>query len=306
MKKILVVGGAGFIGSTLTRKLKEQNNEVVIIDNLITGKKENIDKDIIFIEKDIVNITINTKFDEIYHLGSLASPIFYQQYPLETIKVNTIGSINLLEYAKENNSRILFTSTSEIYGNPIIHPQTEEDWGNVNPFGPRSCYDEAKRCGEAIFYTFKEKYNVAIRIARIFNTYGPYMFKNDGRVVSNFIINAVNNKPLKIYGTGNQTRSFCYVDDTVDCLIKLMNSDYSRPINIGNPTEITIKQLANEVINITKSNSTIKYIDGLIDDPNRRKPDISLAEKELNWRPKYNLKEGLEKTIEYFKNKGDF
>lgn len=298
---VLVVGGAGFIGANLIKKLKEQDHEITVIDNLITGSIKNVidEKDIQFINADICKYSIKDKYDQIYHLGSLASPKYYKQYPLQTIKVNTIGSMNLLEYARQTNAQVLFTSTSEIYGSPLVHPQEEKYWGNVNSFGERSCYDEAKRCGEAIFYTYKKKYDVQIRIARIFNTYGPYMLPDDGRVVSNFIVSAYHKRPLVIYGDGQQTRSFCYVDDMVNGLIKLMNSNYTDPINLGNPHEITIYELATKILQYTNSGSKIEYIEESIDDPCRRQPDISLAAKVLDWYPKVVLEDGLKKTIEY-------
>ncbi len=306
--KILITGGAGFLGSHLCKFLLEKNNEVICLDNFFTGQRENIielSKNPAFkvVPHDIVN-PLNVEeigsVDQIYNLACPASPIHYQFDPIETIKANTQGVINVLEFAKLNGARILQSSTSEIYGNPLEHPQKESYWGNVNTFGPRSCYDEGKRVAETLFREYGNKFRIPIRIARIFNTYGPNMDKDDGRVVSNFIIQAIKNKPITVYGSGNQTRSFCYVDDLIKGLYNLMNSDCGTPTNIGNPVEFTILELAKNIIELLDSKSEIIYKTLPIDDPTRRKPDISKAKKLLNWEPKIPLKKGLEDTIKYF------
>lgn len=309
--RILVTGGAGFIGSNLCKfLLKEEKNEVICLDNFFTGSPRNIKeltknprfsvfkKDIIEpLDKDYFG-----KIDQIYNLACPASPIHYQLDPIETIKANTLGIVNLLDFAKLNNATILQSSTSEIYGDPLEHPQKESYRGNVNTLGPRACYDEGKRLAETLFSDYHRKFKLPIRIARIFNTYGPNMDAEDGRVVSNFINQALEEKPITIYGEGNQTRSFCYIDDLVLGLSKLMNTDYISPINLGNPGEFTINELAKKVIYFTNSKSEIIYNDLPQDDPRQRKPDISKAKEILNWEPKINLEEGLLKTISYFKS----
>ncbi len=303
---ILVTGGSGFIGNHLCRKLLSQGNNVICIDNNFTGKEDNI-KDLLenpnftFKLHDVVE-SFDIKVDQIYQLACPASPKAYQVDPIFTLKTNFLGTLNCLENAHKYGSRILLTSTSEIYGNPKINPQNEEYWGNVNPIGIRSCYDEGKRISETLMMDFHRKNLTDIRIARIFNTYGPKMDQDDGRVVSNFIVQCLTNSNITIYGDGSQTRSFCYIDDTVEGLIALMNQESSiGPINIGNPNEITVGTLANIVKNMcVKTRSEIIYKDLPSDDPTRRRPDITKAKKYLNWEPRIELKYGLEKTIEYF------
>jgi UDP-glucuronate decarboxylase len=305
-KTILVTGGAGFIGSHLCEFLLSKKERVICVDNLFTGNKKNIEHlfknpDFLFIEHDIIEpLYIKEKIDQIYNCACPASPIHYQKNPVRTIKANTIGVINILGLAKAHKARILQTSTSEVYGDPLEHPQKETYRGNVNPIGPRACYDEGKRAAETLFFDYKRSHNLEIRVARIFNTYGPRMAPNDGRVVSNFILQALANKDITIYGNGAQTRSFCYVSDLVEGLYKLMNSKNTGPINLGNPIELTIKQIAEKIIAMTKSKSKIIYKPLPEDDPRKRKPDISLARKILKWEPKIKLEDGLEKTIEYF------
>lgn len=305
-KRILVTGGAGFLGSHLCEYLLSIGNEVICIDNLLTASKDNIkpfldDKDFNFLLHDIT-IPFTIYSDEIYNLACPASPIHYQKNPINTIKTNVLGTINVLEMAKLSGASVLQASTSEIYGDPLIHPQVESYWGNVNSFGDRSCYDEGKRVAESLFYDYCKSYNVDIRVARIFNSYGPKMCINDGRVVSNFIIQALTDEDITIYGDGSQTRSFSYVSDTVIGLISLMDSGFRKPINIGNPNEFTIKQLAEKIINLIGSKSKLVYKSLPSDDPCQRKPDISKAIEILGWEPKVQLEEGLEKTIRYFKS----
>lgn len=306
-KKILVTGGAGFIGSHLCKKLLKDKNEVICLDNLFTGSKKNIsklfsNKNFKFINHDVTEPLFLNEIDEIYNLACPASPIQYQKNPIKTIKTCTIGVINMLGLAKKNNAKILQASTSEVYGDPLIHPQNESYNGNVNPIGIRSCYDEGKRCAESLFMDYHREHKLSIKIIRIFNTYGPNMSNNDGRVVSNFIIQALNNKNITIYGNGEQTRSFLYVDDLVDALIKLMNKDdkFIGPVNIGNPIEISIKNLSNKIIKLTNSKSKLVFKDLPSDDPKRRMPNITLAKKKLEWNPTINLDDGLIKTINFF------
>ncbi len=307
MKKILVTGGAGFLGSHLCERLLKNGNEVLCIDNLYTGHKENI-KDLIddsnfkFIEHDITE-PLSIDVDEIYNFACPASPVHYQHDPVKTIKTNVYGTINVLELAKKNMSKIFQASTSEVYGDPDVHPQKENYWGNVNPIGLRSCYDEGKRCAETLFFDYHRQYNLKIKIVRIFNTYGPRMYINDGRVVSNFIIQALNNDPITVNGDGKQTRSFCYVDDLIDGVIKMMNYDdsFRGPVNIGSTDEISIVELANQIINLTNSKSSILHKSLPSDDPRQRQPDIKIAKEKLNWEKKVALEKGLEKTIIYFK-----
>jgi UDP-glucuronate decarboxylase len=311
--KILITGGTGFIGSHLCRKLVKNNNFVICLDNNFTGNIDNI-KDLLnkpnfkFIEHDIINPfnlgEDDNDIEQIYHLACPASPKAYQYDSIKTLKTNFMGTLHLLGIAKKTNARILLTSTSEIYGNPNVHPQSEEYWGNVNPIGIRSCYDEGKRISETLMVEYNRNHNVDIRIARIFNTYGPHMNKDDGRVVSNFINQMLENKDITIYGDGSQTRSFCYVDDTVEGLIRLMNNNETKgPINIGNPNEITIKQLVDILLqHIIDTKSKITYFDLPSDDPEKRRPDIEKAYKYLNWSPMIDLKDGLKYTIDYFLN----
>lgn len=305
MKTILVTGGAGFVGSNLCEKLLK-NNRVLCVDNFQTGRKENIQNlngDFELITHNIQNsLKINENIDEIYNLASPASPPHYQKDPIDTLKTNVLGMINMLDLAKEHDAKILQTSTSEVYGEPLEHPQKESYRGNVNPDGIRACYDEGKRCSETLCFDYNRQYGVEIKVTRLFNTYGPNMDPLDGRVVSNFIIQSLKGENIKIYGDGLQTRSFCYVDDTVDALIKTMNTnkEFTGPLNIGNPGEFTIIELANLVMDKINNGSDLEYCPLPSDDPTRRKPDISLARKELNWSPKIPLDEGLDKTIEYF------
>lgn len=308
-KRILVTGGAGFIGSHLCEKLLEQGNYVVCLDNFFTGSKSNVnhllsDSNFELVEHDIVE-PFDIKVDEIYNLACPASPPHYQYDSVKTTKTSILGIINMLELAKKYNSKILQASTSEVYGNPIVHPQVEGYWGNVNPIGVRSCYDEGKRCAETLMMDYHRQYNVQTRIVRIFNTYGTNMDKNDGRVVSNFIVQALKNEDITIYGDGSQTRSFCYVSDLVDGIIKMMNNsqNFIGPVNLGNPSERTIFDFAKLIIELTNSNSKIVFKSLPADDPIQRKPDITLAKKELNWGPKIDIEKGLEKTIKYFAKK---
>ena len=305
-KTILVTGGAGFIGSHLCKRLLNDGFRVVCMDNLFTGTLQNItefenNNNFEFVNHDITKPFHRNNIDEIYNLACPASPIHYQSNPIKTVKTCTIGVINMLGLAKKNNAKILQASTSEVYGDPEIHPQTENYYGNVNPIGYRSCYDEGKRCAETLFMDYKREHDLDIRIVRIFNTFGPNMTKNDGRVVSNFILQALNNENITVYGDGLQTRSFQYVDDLIEGMIKMMQCNFVGPVNLGNPVELSIKDLANKIIKLTNSSSDIIYNELPEDDPKRRKPDISLALKNLNWSPKYGLDEGLIFTIKYFK-----
>lgn len=304
-RRILVTGGAGFVGSNLVDRLMMEGHEVVVLDNLFTGRKQNVQHwighpNFELIIGDVVN-PIFIEVDQIYHLACPASPPHYQYNPIKTIKTSTEGTLNMLGLAKRVKARMLLTSTSEIYGDPEIHPQPETYWGHVNPIGPRSCYDEGKRVAETMMYAYQVQENVDVRVARIFNTFGPRMHPNDGRVVSNFIIQALQGKPLTIYGEGKQTRSFQYVDDLVDGLIKLMNNEYSQPVNLGNPDEYTIKEFAHLIHDRITSNSTIVYMPATTDDPRQRKPDITIAKREIGWSPRVSVHEGLQKTIEYFR-----
>ncbi|MEA3378999.1 MAG: UDP-glucuronic acid decarboxylase family protein [Nanoarchaeota archaeon] len=308
MKKILVTGGAGFIGSHLCEFLLNKGHRVICIDNFFTSSIDNIknllnDDNFHLIEHDIITpIHIAENIDQIYNLACPASPIHYRFNAIRTIKANTKGVINMLGMAKLHKSRILQASTSEIYGDPIYHPQIEHHRGNVNTIGPRACYDEGKRVAETLFYDYHRQNNVDIRIVRIFNTYGPNMMKNDGRVISNFIIQALNDEDITIYGDGQQTRSFCYVEDLIKGLYKMMNTENIKgPINLGNPGEFTILELAQKIINLTNSNSKIKFFPLPEDDPKIRKPCIDLAKNYLNWEPQIGLDDGLNKTINYFK-----
>tara|TARA_R110000796_G_scaffold216091_1_gene332152 strand:- start:87 stop:1028 length:942 start_codon:yes stop_codon:yes gene_type:complete len=305
--KILVTGGAGFLGSNLCRKLLLEDNEVICVDNLYTGSKKNI-LDLFnydnfeFIRHD-VTFPLYLEIDQIYHLACPASPVQYQRNPVQTIKTCVIGTTNMLGLAKRTGASMLQASTSEIYGDPEIHPQTEDYWGNVNPIGIRACYDEGKRCAETLCMDYKRQYNVDIKIARIFNTYGPMMDINDGRVVSNFIVQALNNEPITVYGDGLQSRSFCFVDDLIDGFIKLINHDGNlSPMNLGNPNEFTIMELANKIIKLTNSKSIIDIKPLPQDDPRQRQPNIAFAKKMLKWQPKVELEEGLSITADWFSN----
>ncbi len=304
-KNILVTGGAGFIGSHLCKALVELGHYVICLDNLFTGSKDNIfelinNPNFEFINHDIVEPFYRDNIDEIFNLACPASPIHYQFNPIKTIKTCTIGVINILGLAKKNNAKIMQASTSEVYGDPKIHPQKEDYYGNVNTIGFRSCYDEGKRCAETLFMDYNREHNLNVKIVRIFNTYGPNMSKNDGRVVSNFITQALNNENITIYGDGSQTRSFQFIDDLIEGLIKMMNSDFTGPVNLGNPVELSMNDLANKIIKLTNSSSKIVYKELPEDDPKRRRPDISLAESMLDWTPLIDLESGLKKTINYF------
>ena len=307
-KRILVTGGAGFLGSHLIDRLLASGHEVLCVDNLFTGTKRNIDHlhgapRFEFIRHD-VTFPLYVEVDEIYNLACPASPVHYQYDPVQTTKTSVHGAINLLGLAKRLKCKILQASTSEVYGDPSIHPQTEAYWGNVNPIGIRSCYDEGKRCAETLFFDYHRQHGVEIKVARIFNTYGPRMHPSDGRVVSNFIVQALKNEPITLYGTGEQTRSFCYVDDLIEGLIRLMSTpkDFAGPVNIGNPSEFTIKALAEYIIEQTGSKSILVFRSLPQDDPRQRQPDISLARERLNWQPRVPLVEGLKPTIAYFRD----
>lgn len=306
--RILITGGAGFIGSHLCERLLGEGNEVLCLDNFFTGRRENIfhllDNPRFELIRHDVTEPILLEVDQIYNLACPASPVHYQYNPVKTVKTSVMGAINMLGLAKRVRARILQASTSEVYGDPLIHPQTEDYWGNVNPIGLRSCYDEGKRLAETLMTDYHRQNNVDIRIARIFNTYGPRMLEDDGRVVSNFIVQALGGKPLTLYGEGEQTRSFCYVDDLLEGLIRLMNVDnLHEPVNLGNPGEFTIKQLAEEVIKICGSESEFTYMPLPADDPRQRKPDITKAQNSLGWNPTIPLREGLTRTVEDFRKR---
>lgn len=309
MKRILVTGGAGFIGSHLCARLLKEGNDVICLDNYFTGNKDNIihligNPRFELVRHDVIN-PYHVEVDQIYNLACPASPIHYQYNPIKTIKTSVMGAINMLGLAKRVNAKILQASTSEVYGDPFVHPQPESYWGNVNTIGIRSCYDEGKRCAETLFMDYYRQNKVRIKIIRIFNTYGPNMHPHDGRVVSNFIVQAIKNEDITIYGEGRQTRSFQYIDDLVEGMIRVMETDdtFTGPINIGNPNEFTIMQLAERVLALTGSKSRIVKMELPADDPQQRKPDITLAKKLLDWEPKVQLDQGLENTINYFKNK---
>jgi len=308
MKKILITGGSGFIGSHLCERLLKEGNEIICMDNFFTGAKQNIvhllDNPNFELFRHDVTMPFSAEVDEIYNLACPASPIHYQFDAIQTVKTSVMGAINVLGLAKRIKAKVLQASTSEVYGDPHIHPQREEYWGNVNPIGIRSCYDEGKRCAETLFMDYHRMNGVKIKVVRIFNTYGTRMHPNDGRVVSNFIIQALHNEDITVYGNGKQTRSFQYVDDLIEGIVRFMNADDSfiGPINIGNPEEYSILELAEEIIRLTKSKSKIIFRPLPQDDPLQRCPDISIAKKELNWEPKVHLKEGLLKTIQYFQS----
>lgn len=307
-KRILVTGGAGFLGSHLCERLLDEGNEVISLDNYFTGQKQNIvhliNNPYFEMIRHDVTMPFYIEVDEIYNLACPASPIHYQFNPIKTIKTSVSGAINMLGLAKRIKSKILQASTSEVYGDPQVHPQREDYWGYVNPIGPRACYDEGKRCAESLFMNYHIQNDVRIKILRIFNTYGPRMHPHDGRVVSNFIVQALKNEDITIYGDGSQSRSFCYVDDLIEAMIRMMNSreEFMGPVNAGNPDEFTIMELAELVMKLTGSRSKLVFKPLPQDDPLQRRPDISLAKKELGWEPTVKLEQGLIKTIEYFKN----
>jgi UDP-glucuronate decarboxylase len=306
--RILVTGGAGFIGSHLARRLLEMGHEVLVVDNFYSSTRRNVqdllgDRNFELLRHD-VTFPLYVEVDQIYHLACPASPIYYQRDPVQTTKTCVHGSINVLGLARRTQAKILLASTSEVYGDPAVHPQEESYWGNVNPIGIRSCYDEGKRCAETLFFDYHRQHKLRIKVARIFNTYGPRMLPNDGRVVSSFIVQALTGKPLTLYGDGSQTRSFCYVDDLVEGLISLMNSsdDVVGPLNLGNPAEFTVLELATKVLNAIGSSSEIVSQPLPADDPVRRRPSIDLAVRHLGWRPTISIDDGLQKTIEYFRS----
>jgi UDP-glucuronate decarboxylase len=305
--RILVTGGAGFLGSNLCNRLVNEGHEVICLDNFFTAQKNNIRKLLSYQNFELVRHDITMPYyaevNQIYNLACPASPPYYQYNPVKTIKTSVMGAINMLGLAKRIKARVLQASTSEIYGNPIVHPQVETYWGNVNPVGIRSCYDEGKRCAETLFFDYWRQSSVDIKVVRIFNTYGPNMHPGDGRVVSNFIVQALKGEDITIYGDGSQTRSFCYVDDLINALILMMNSrrDLTGPVNIGNPEEFTMRELAEKIMSLTESRSKLLFKPLPQDDPKQRKPDITFAKNELDWEPKINLEDGLKETINYFK-----
>jgi len=306
-RRILVTGGAGFLGSHLIDRLLADGHEVLCVDNLFTGSKRNLahlhnQPRFEFVRHDVC-FPLFVEVDQIFNLACPASPVHYQHDPVQTTKVSVHGAINMLGLAKRLKCRIFQASTSEVYGDPSVHPQVESYWGNVNPIGPRSCYDEGKRCAETLFFDYHRQHNLDIKVARIFNTYGPRMHPSDGRVVSNFIIQALSGEPITLYGDGMQTRSFCYVDDLIEGFVRLMNSEdgFTGPVNLGNPDEFTIRQLAELVIEMTGSKSALEFRPLPQDDPMQRRPDISLAREKLGWEPSVKLRQGLERTIDYFR-----
>ncbi len=305
-RRILVTGGAGFLGSHLCERLVADGHEVTCLDNFYTGHRENLSALLGHRRFELIRGDVNEppsfEVDEIYHLACPASPIQYQRNPVRTIRTSVHGTLNLLDIARDAGARILIASTSEVYGDPEVHPQTEEYWGHVNPVGPRACYDEGKRCAEALAVSYARQYGLQVRIARIFNTYGPRLALDDGRVVSNFIVQALRNQPITLYGLGQQTRSFCYVADMIDGLVRLMNSDCNaQPINLGNPAELTIADLAEKVRSLLGSSAPLMYRDLPVDDPRQRQPDIGKARQLLQWEPRVGIEEGLAKTIQYFR-----
>ena len=302
-----MTGGAGFLGSHLCDRLLADDYEVLCVDNYFSGAKQNIQHMLGHPKFDLkrhdVTFPLYVEVDQIYHLACPASPVHYQLDPVQTVKTNVHGTINILGLAKRTRAKVLQASTSEVYGNPEVHPQVENYWGRVNPIGPRACYDEGKRCAETLFFDYQRQHGVEIKVARIFNTYGPRMRPDDGRVISNFIVQALKDEPLTIYGDGRQTRSFCFVDDLIDGLLKLMNAspDFSGPVNLGNPGEFTVGELAEKIIDLVGSKSKISYHPLPVDDPVQRQPDITLAGTALDWRPTVSLEDGLKKSISYFK-----
>jgi UDP-glucuronate decarboxylase len=307
MKRILVTGGAGFLGSHLCERLLNDDNEILCVDNFYTGRRANImhllSNPLFEVLRHDICFPLYVEVDEIYNLACPASPVHYQFDPVQTTKTSVHGAINMLGLAKRVKAKILQASTSEVYGDPKVHPQKETYWGNVNPIGVRSCYDEGKRCAETLFFDYHRQHRLRIKVARIFNTYGPRMHPNDGRVISNFIVQALKGEPLTVYGDGSQTRSFCYVDDMIDAIIRLMDSpdDFTGPVNLGNPREYSILELAHMVLDLTKSRSKIVFKPLPEDDPVQRQPDITLAKEVLRWEPRVGLEDGLKETIRYFK-----
>lgn len=307
-KRILVTGGAGFLGSHLCARLLKDGHDVICADNFFTGAKNNVihlmDNPHFEIMRHDITFPLYVEVDEIYNLACPASPVHYQHDPVQTTKTSVHGAINMLGLAKRVKAKIFQASTSEVYGDPKIHPQTESYWGHVNPIGFRSCYDEGKRCAETLFFDYRRQHNLRIKVARIFNTYGPNMHPNDGRVVSNFIVQALQDKPITIYGDGSQSRSFCYADDLIEAFVRLMDTedDFPGPVNLGNPNEFTIKELAEKIIVLTGSRSKLTFKPLPADDPIQRRPDITLAKEKIGWEPKIELEQGLKSTIRYFEN----
>jgi len=310
-RRILVTGGAGFIGSHLVIRLLDAGHEVLVVDNFYSGSRLNLEAHLanprLELLRHDITFPLYVEVDEIYHLACPASPVFYQRDPVQTTKTSVVGSINMLGLAKRIKAKVLLASTSEVYGDPSVHPQPEGYWGNVNPIGPRSCYDEGKRCAETLFFDYRRQHDLPIKVARIFNTYGPKMRPDDGRVVSNFIMSALNGEPITVYGDGTQTRSFCYVDDLVEGLVRLMKTEHevTGPINIGNPREFTMLELAEQVIRLTASSSAIEFRPLPTDDPTQRRPVIDQARSVLDWSPTVELEQGLQQTIEYFRKFAD-
>jgi len=310
-RRILVTGGAGFIGSHLVIRLLDAGHEVLVVDNFYSGSRLNLEAHLanprLELLRHDITFPLYVEVDEIYHLACPASPVFYQRDPVQTTKTSVVGSINMLGLAKRIKAKVLLASTSEVYGDPSVHPQPEGYWGNVNPIGPRSCYDEGKRCAETLFFDYRRQHDLPIKVARIFNTYGPKMRPDDGRVVSNFIMSALNGEPITVYGDGTQTRSFCYVDDLVEGLVRLMKTahEVTGPINIGNPREFTMLELAEQVIRLTASSSAIEFRPLPTDDPTQRRPVIDQARSVLDWSPTVELEQGLQQTIEYFRKFAD-